>query len=345
MPGDPSLSLRSNRLKLHFCAAALAAIGLLAVDTASAQAQSAAADSKGAWPTRAITLVVPYPPGGSTDIVGRHLGARLSERLGQPVVVENRAGAATAIGASAVARAPRDGYTLLISASTTFTVNPHLNDNLGYKLADFAPIAPVAALPFAFVVRKDFPAANLAEFIAYAKANPGKINNGTNGQATLVHLFGELIAQELGVQLTQVHYKGAAPATADMLGGVIDSNTEALTTALPHIVDGRFRALAVLSPKRLPSLPDVPTFTELGYPQIVGETLFAVFAPAGTPAPVLARLNKELTEITSSEAFGEFMRKLGSEAKTGSADELLAQTRAQSDRWGELIRRLGIKAQ
>ena len=303
------------------------------------------AQAQDSWPTKPVSLVVPYPPGGTSDVIGRQLAQRLREELGQTFVVENKAGAATAIGATFVARAPKDGYTLLLSAGTTFTVIPHFNDKLAYKLDDFDPVAPVATVPFAFVVKKDFPAKTIKEYAAYAKANPGKVNNATNGQGSMVHLLGELIATGLDVKLTQVHYKGAAPATMDMLAGVIDSNVEALTSAVPNVTTGQYRALAVLSRDRQPLLPEVPTFRELGYPAIIGETWYAVFVPAGTPKPVVDKLGVALRKITTSASFAEAMRKIGNEAKSGSPAELRATTVEQAQVWGELIRRLNIKAE
>lgn len=297
------------------------------------------------WPNRAVTLVIPYPAGGTSDVVGRLLAKRLQEELGQSFVADNKAGAATAIGAMAVARAPKDGYTLLLSAGTTFTVIPHLNDSLQYKLADFEPVAPICAVPFAFVVKKDFPAKTLSEFVAYGKANPGKINNATNGQGSMVHLLGEVIANGTDVKMTQIHYKGAAPATVDMLAGVVDSNVEALTSALPNVNAGKYRALAVLSDKRQQTMPDVPTFKELGYPSIVGETWYAVFAPAGTPKPVVDKLNAALNKITMSASFQEAMQKIGNESKSGTPAELRELTVQQSRQWGDLIKRLNIKSE
>jgi tripartite-type tricarboxylate transporter receptor subunit TctC len=304
-----------------------------------------AALAQTAWPTRPITLVIPYPPGGTSDVVGRQLAERLREELGQTVVAENKAGAATAIGATLVARAPKDGYTLLLSAGTTFTVVPHMNDKLQYKLEDFEPVAAVCTVPFAFVVKKDFPAKTINEFAAYAKANPGLINNATNGQGSMVHLLGELIAQGLDVKMTHVHYKGAAPATMDMISGHVDSNVEALTSAVPNVNAGQYRALAVLSAERQPLMPNVPTFRELGYPSVVGETWYAVFAPAGTPRPVVDKLNAALRRITTSPAFGEAMRKIGNEAKTSTPAELREITLQQSRMWGDLITRLNIKSE
>ena len=297
------------------------------------------------WPGRPITLVVPYPPGGTSDVVGRHLGLRLREELGQTVVIENKAGAATAIGATAVARAANDGYTLLLSAGTTFTGIPHLNDKLQYKLEDFEPIATVCTVPFAFVVKKDFPAKTMSEFIAYGKANPNKINNATNGQGSMVHLLGELISSGLDIKMTQVHYKGAAPATMDMLAGIVDSNVEALTSAVPNVNTGRYRALAVLSAERQPLMPNVPTFKELGYPSVVGETWYGVFAPVGTPKPIVDKLNVALRKITTSASFEEAMRKIGNEAKSSTPAELRETTLQQSKSWGDMIRRLNIKAE
>ncbi len=318
------------------------ALAALATLGASATLPALAQDS---WPNKPISLVVPYPPGGTSDVVGRQLAQRLREELGQQVIVENKAGAATAIGATHVARAPKDGYTLLLSAGTTFTVNPHFNDKLQYKLDDFAPVALVCTVPFAFVVKKDFPAKTLKEYAAYAKANPNKINNATNGQGSMVHLLGEMIATGLDVKMTQVHYKGAAPAMMDVIGGVVDSNVEALTNAVPNVKAGQYRALAVLSAERQALMPDVPTFRELGYPDIVGETWYGVFAPAGTPQPVVDKLNAALRKITSSPAFVDSMRKIGNEAKSGSPADLLATTQEQSKVWGALIKRLNITAQ
>lgn len=320
-------------------AAALAVLAALPLGVA-------AQGSDGAnWPSRPITLVIPYPPGGTSDVVGRQLGQRLREELGQTFIIENKVGAATAIGATAVARAPKDGYTLLLSAGTTFTVIPHLNDKLQYKLEDFEPVATVCTVPFAFVVKRDFPAKTMAEFIAYAKANPTKINNATNGQGSMVHLLGELISSGLDIKLTQVHYKGAAPATMDMLAGIVDSNVEALTSAVPNVNTGRYRALAVLSAERQPLMPNVPTFKELGFPSVVGETWYGVFAPVGTPKPVIDRLSVAVRKITSSASFEEAMRKIGNEAKSSTPAELREVTQQQSKSWGDMIKRLNIKAE
>lgn len=323
-------------MRLHATFAAMVLVSMVAAVPMSALAQDTEA-----WPNRAITLVVPYPPGGTSDIVGRQLAQRLKEELGQTVVVDNRAGAATAIGTTVVANAPKDGYTLLLSAGTTFTVNPLIN-KVRYKLEDFTPVAPVCTVPFAFVVRKGFPAHTVKEFQEYAKANPGKINNATNGLGSMVHLLGEQIAVGLDINMTQVHYKGASPATADMIAGIVDSNVEALTNAVPNTRAGMYRPLAVLSEQRQPLMPDVPTFKELGFPSIVGETWYGVFAPAGTPKPVVDKLSVALNRITDSAAFKESMRNIGNEAQSGSPEGLLKTTLQQRKIWGDLIRKLDI---
>lgn len=321
----------------------LALVGTLAL-TALVPFSAGAQDAAN-WPNRPVTMVIPYPPGGTSDVVGRILAQRLREELGQTFIAENKAGAATAIGATAVARAPKDGYTVLLSAGTTFTVIPHLNDKLQYKLEDFEPVAAVCTVPFAFVVKKDFPAKDLREYIAYGKANPGKINNATNGQGSMVHLLGEMIATGLDLKMTQVHYKGAAPATMDMMAGIVDSNVEALTSAVPNVNAGQYRALAVLSNERQPLMPNVPTFKELGYPSIVGETWYAVFTPVGTPKPIVDKLNAALRKITTSPGFAESMRKIGNEPKSSTPAELRDITMQQSRYWGDLIKRLNIKSE
>jgi len=318
----------------------LLALALAAALPAASLAQTGDAVN---WPNRPVSLVIPFPPGGTSDVIGRQLAERLREELGQNFIIENKAGAATAIGTAAVARAPKDGYTLLLTAGTTFTVTPNMNDKLPYKLDDFDSVAAVCTTPFAFVVRNDFPARDLREFIAYAKAHPGKVNNATTGQGGIVHLLGELIAAGLNVEMTQVHYKGAAPAMMDMIGGVVDSNVEGLTNAVPNVHAGKYRALAVLSTERQPLMPDVPTFKELGFPSINGEIWYAVFAPAGTSKPALDRLGAALRKITASASFREAMQKTGNEPKSTTAAELHGMAVQENREWGELIRRLNIK--
>lgn len=297
------------------------------------------------YPDRNITMVVPFPPGGTTDIVARIVTDQLSTDLGKQVVIENRGGASTSIGAQYVAGADKDGYTLLFASATTFTTNPHLLASIKYKLEDFAPVAMVVKVPFAFVVKKDFPAADIAAFRAYALAHPNQVNNATNGPGSTVHLMGEVVARGLGVKLQHVHYRGAAPAMNDMLAGVVDSNVEALTNTVPNHNAGMYRALAMLSEERLPQLPDVPTFKELGYPSIVGSTWFAVFAPAGTPGPVLDKLSAAITRIVKTPEFAQKMAPIGNQPWPMTPTELDAHVKGERDRLGKLIREANIKVE
>jgi tripartite-type tricarboxylate transporter receptor subunit TctC len=276
--------------------------------------------------------------------VARLLAQPLGLQLGQPVVIDNRGGAATTIGAMAVANAPKDGHTLLLASATTFTTVPHIM-KVRYGLSDFEPVSMVVKVPFAFVVKKDFPAKTIDEFRAYALAQPGAVNNATNGAGSLVHLAGELVAKELGIKVTQVHYRGAAPATTDMLAGVVDSNVEALTSALPNVRTGAYRALAVLSPQRLPQLPDVPTFVELGYPNVQVETFFAVLAPAGTPHAVIDRLSHEINRVVKAADFASRMQEIGNLAVGMTPEELKTYITQESAKWGRVVKESGIEVE
>ncbi|WP_204378203.1 Bug family tripartite tricarboxylate transporter substrate binding protein [Tardiphaga robiniae] len=324
--------MSNNKKGRWFAVAAVLASSLFAAVPGQAQQ----------YPDRNITMVVPFPPGGTTDIVARILTEQLSAELGKQVVIENRGGASTSIGAQVVAGADKDGYTLLFASATTFTTNPHLLASIKYKLEDFAPVAMVVKVPFAFVVKKDFPAADVAAFRAYALANPSKVNNATNGPGSTVHLMGEIVARGLGVKLQHVHYRGAAPAMNDMLAGIVDSNVEALTNTVPNHNAGMYCALAVLSEERLPQLPDVPTFKELGFPSIVGATWFAVFAPAGTPQPVLNRLSAAITRIVKTPEFAKKMEPIGNQPWPMTPAELETHVKSERYRLGKLIREANI---
>ncbi len=313
-------------------------LGALAAAAVFAGPPARAAD----YPVRPVTLVVPFPAGGTTDVVARLLAERLTPGLGQQIVIENRGGASTTIGATVVANAQKDGYTLLLASASTFTTIPHVM-KVRYTLADFGPISMVVKVPFAFVVKKDFPAKTLAEFRAHALARPTAVNNATNGPGSLVHLAGEVAARELGVKVTHVHYRGAAPATQDMMAGIVDSNVEALTNAVPNVQAGAYRALAVLSSQRLPQMPDVPTFAELGYPKVQAESWFAVLAPAGTPAEVTARLSAEIDKVVRSPDFAKRMEEIGNVAVPMSPAELKDFIAKESTLWGGVIREAGVK--
>jgi tripartite-type tricarboxylate transporter receptor subunit TctC len=247
------------------------------------------------YPARPITLIVPFPPGGSTDIVGRIAAEGLSHELGQPLVVDNRGGAGGAIGARAIADAAADGYTLGIATVSTHVVNPVVQPKLRYDpLKDFTLLSEIAAVPNVVSVHPSVPARDMAQLIAYAKRNPGKLNYGTPGAGSLGHLIGETFKYSAGVNLTHVPYRGAGPALNDALAGQVQVLFDNLPSSLPQIQAGKLRALAVASEKRLALLPDVPTFAEVGLPLLNDPSWFGLIAPAGLSGELVAQLHGAL---------------------------------------------------
>lgn len=309
----------------------LAAI-LLGATIAPACAQS--------YPDHPIRLIVPFAAGGPMDTMARFVGQQLQTSLGQPVVVENRAGAGGAIGSKAVAIADPDGYTLLWGSSGTLAVLPALNKKLDYDPKDFAPVALVSLLPHVFVVPPTVPAKTVQEFVAFAKANPGKLNFGAS-LGTPPHLMGALFKQLAGLDITFIPYKGAAPSIADMMGGVTHMQFDALTTLYPLIADGKLRALAVTSERRWPALPDVPTMIESGFPTFPQNAWSGVLAPPGTAADVIKRLNAAINDgLKSTEAQANLM-KLSALTQPGSPQDFAAFIADQSPKWAELVRLSG----
>jgi tripartite-type tricarboxylate transporter receptor subunit TctC len=264
-----------------------AAVALLALALAPASAQE--------WPAKPVKIIAPFAPGGSADTLGRLVAIKLTEAFGQQFVVENRPGAGGLIGSEMVARAAPDGYTLVVSGVASHVVAPALNPNLSFDpIKDFTHIALFGGPPDVLVVSNPTPAKTLAEFIAYGKANPGKLSYATPGIGTHGHLVAELLQQRAGFRMEHVPYRGAGQAVGDIVGNQIPAGSFTLTSASEHMRGGTIRALAVSSPKRLPEYPDVPTYTELGFPELVTVTWFSLSGPAGIPEPIVKKLNAEV---------------------------------------------------
>jgi tripartite-type tricarboxylate transporter receptor subunit TctC len=298
------------------------------------------------YPTRVIRLIVPYPPGGPTDVVARIVAGSLSAKLGQTVIVDNRpGGAAGTVGSHVVAAADPDGYTLLLNQAGSLTIAPSLY-KLDYDpLKAFAPIGMIASTPEILTINPSIPANSLAGFIAYAKSNPGKINFGTPGVGTLPHLLGAQLQLAANIKITDVPYRGAGPAVVDLLAGRMQMMIDSTSVLLAHIQAGKLRALAVTSDKRIPQLPNVPTFSEAGYPQLTASLWTGLLAPAGTPAPVIQKLNSALNETLQSPDVLKAYQKLDIETKLITPAQLASYMATETHRWADVITRAGIKAQ
>ncbi len=294
------------------------------------------------FPARPLTLVVPFPPGGSADILARSVAQRLSRRLDQPVVVENKAGAGTAIGARFVAESAPDGYTLLIGTVSSHAINPALN-KVGYDpVADFAPVAPLVSIPFALVAHPGAPYSNLTELLAEARRKPGSVSYASAGAGTSNHLAGELLSISTGLKLVHVPYKGSAPALADVLGGHVPLMFDLITTSAANVRAGKLKALAVTGLKRSPLLADTPTASESGVPGFEISAWFAVFAPSKVPAPALTRLSDEMREVLRAPDMVQSLRDLGGEPDTRSPAEFAAYVKAEVGKYASLIKNAGL---
>jgi tripartite-type tricarboxylate transporter receptor subunit TctC len=289
-----------------------AALTALASVAGMAHAQTQASSS--AWPDRAVRVVVPFPPGGGTDAVARAVSQKLSDRLGKPVVVDNKPGAATIIGTDHVVKAEPDGYTLLISGSTSYTVNAALRNKLPYDpLKDLAPVAIVARAPLVVVVNSASPYKDLASLLAAAKAAPQTINYATFGSGSAPHLVGALLEQTAGVRLQDVPYRGSAQAMMGLIGGEIQMAIDTVVSAAPHVRSGKLRALAIAGNERARALPTVPTVRELNLPEAAFDGWYAVSAPSQTPASIVSKLGKEVEEAMRDDKLREQIRSAGME--------------------------------
>lgn len=297
------------------------------------------------YPSKPIRFVVPYPAGGPLDAVARLLGQKVSESMKQPVIVENKAGAGGNIGADAVAKSPGDGYTILMGAVATHAINPTLYAHIPYDpIRDFIPVTQVASTPNVLVVNPSVPAANVKEFIAYARANPGKLNFGSGSTGSAGHLAGELFKTLAGVDMTHVPYKGAAPAMNDLIGGQIQLMFDNLASALGQVRAGRVRALAVTTARRTTLAPDLPTIAESGLPGFDINTWFGIFVPANTPREIVDRLHDEFTRALAAPDVREKMLSLGAEPVGSTPAEFAAYIRAEAEKYARVIKASGAKA-
>ena len=300
-----------------------------------------------AWPAaKPLRLVIPFPAGGATDIIGRTLAQKLSLALNQQVVVDNKPGAGGTIGADMVAKAPADGYTILLATSSTHSIGPALNPKLPYDaVKDFAPVAHVANAPSVLVVGPGAPAKTAPELIALLKKNPGKYNFGSSGIGTYPHLSAEMFKWRAGgLFVVHIPYRGTGLVITDLMAGQITFLMDSVVSAQPHVRDGRVRALAVTGAKRSTSLPGVPTFTELGVPGMEFSNWFGVFAPAATPPDIVQRLNRELNAIVRSAEVIDRFEKAGADAAGGSPEQFAKTYRDEGESWKAVIQRAGIKA-
>jgi tripartite-type tricarboxylate transporter receptor subunit TctC len=297
------------------------------------------------YPSRAVTIVVPYAAGGNTDVIARDLGHRLEQRLGQSFIIEQRLGAASVIGASYVARAPADGYTLLLGTSTTMAINVSVYKNLPYDpTRDLAPVALVAGVPFLLVVNPSLPIRTLPDFVTVAKGKSGGLTYASNGHGGAAHLFAELLKGTLGIEMTHVPYKGLAPALNDIVAGHVDMMFGDFATALPLVRDGKLRAIGVSTGQRVGTAPEIPPLAEVGMPGFDASSWQMMIAPAGVPAPIVSRLNAELRAIMSEPAVQkEFAGRGLVPLQSGPPDELARYVRSEIVRWGKVVEAAGAK--
>lgn len=296
------------------------------------------------YPSKQITIVAPYPPGGTTDLFARSIGIHLQKAWGQPVVVENKPGNSGMIGAAGVARAAGDGYTLLIGSQALYSVNPSLYAKMPYDAnKDFTPISLVARLPSYFVVPASLPVNNLKEFIQYVKDHPGKMAYGSAGSGTAQHIFMEMLKAQTGMDLLHVPYKGSAPSVTDLVGGRVQAMIDFGPSIMTFIKSGKLKVLGVSTRERSRAMPDVPTIDEAGVPGFDAVTWFAIHGPAGIPRDIVTKLSREIKNAVNDPEIRAKLEAAGTEP-TGSTPEELAQTQTRDAiKWGEVIRKANIR--
>jgi tripartite-type tricarboxylate transporter receptor subunit TctC len=298
------------------------------------------------YPNKAVRMIVPFPPGGGADFLGRVVGQKLSEQLGQPVVVDNRAGASGNIGAELVAKAPSDGYTILMGALTSHSINYTLERKiLRYDLKkDFVPITTIASVPPVLVVNPSVPARSLKELVAHAKAKPGQLSYGSSGAGSPQRLVAELFKLRTGVDMLHVPFQGTGPVIIAVIGGQVQLAFEAMTATLPQITAGKLRALAVTTAQRVPTLPDVPTATEAGLPNFEVSSTFGILAPANTPRPIVNRLNNELVKIVQLPEVKEKFLQQGAFSTPMSPEQSTQRIQNEIAMWAKVITDANIRS-
>ena len=320
------------RLFATFIAAALAALAAFGMPAAQA-----------AYPEKAITMIVPFPPGGPTDLVARVIAKAMGEQMGHVIIVDNRGGANGNIGAALAAKAPADGYTILYNTSAV-ALSPALYKELSYDVQrDLAPVALAAVVPLALVVHPSVPAATVKEFIAYVKANPGKLSYGSAGTGNVTHLGALQFLQANGLDAVHIPYKGSAPADMDLVGGQIQFLTDTVNSVMAFVKDKRMRMLAVTTAKRMSLFPDVPTLAESGMPGFEVGAWQGVMVPAATPKPVIQKLNAELKKALQNPEVKEKLAQQGAEPLGSTPEEYGAYIAKEIDRWGKLVRQARVK--
>ena len=299
-----------------------------------------------AWPIKPIRLVVPFPAGGATDLLARAIAQGVGNAFGQPIVVDNRPGAGGTLGSAEVAKALPDGHTLLMCTSSTHSIAPHLNPNLPYKVeADFTPVAQVANATNIVLVPKDLPVASIKELIAYAKARPGQLNYASSGNGTIVNLTAEAFKAQAGVFIVHIPYRGTALAIPDLVSGKVQLLFDSIVSGLPHVKDGKLKALAVTSAKRSPLVPDLPTVAESGLPGFESDTWFGIYGPKGMSADITNRVAAELQRALQKPDVAERLARLGAEPVSNAGPaKFAAMVKADSARWATLIRDRKITA-
>ena len=323
------------RLTHKMAVAALTALAVLAGGAASAQA----------FPTKPMKQIVPYGPGGPADSLGRAIADRMGKALGQPMVIENIGGAGTMLGADAAARAPADGYTVLFASFASFVSNPLMAPKLSYDVdRDFVGVGLIATTPLVMIVSPDLPVKTVKEFVAYAKANPGKLNYGSSGSGSTVHLAAELFRAQTGVDMVHVPYKSSAEVLNALLGGQVQMAFDIVLSAKPQIEAGKVRALAVTDADRSTLLPNVPTVAESGYPEYAANTWFGLATRRGTPQPVIDRLNAELEKIVKDPEMQKRFEPLAMELRSSTPEGMMQLAARDRVKWGKIIADQGIKA-